>query len=149
MFSPCLSWRSLPCHARACAHAAHPLHAVCFHSSISESPRWQGGKHVRNAAACMCSLCGRCVLQSPYFVACLLHCHISLQAFFLTGSVASLQYDINDYREHLYAEILRRRKELKAADRATRDRAKGRSRSHKSSSAAVHDSHSVNGTYYQ
>ena len=61
-----------------------------------------------------------------------------------------MQYDINDYREHLYAEILRRRKELKAADRAARDRARGRSRSHKSSSAAaVHDSHAVNGGYYR
>ena len=37
-----------------------------------------------------------------------------------------MQYDINDYREHLYVEILRRRKELKAAERAARDRARGR-----------------------
>ena len=60
-----------------------------------------------------------------------------------------VQYDISDYRERLYAEILRRRKELKHADRAARDRAKGRSRSHKSSSQAVHDSHAVNGAYYK
>ena len=61
--------------------------------------------------------------------------------------VLCVQYDISDYREHLYAEILRRRKELKHADRAARDRAKGRSRSYKSS-AAVHDSHAANGSYY-
>ena len=60
-----------------------------------------------------------------------------------------MQYDISDYRERLYAEILRRRKELKHADRAARDRAKGRSRSHKSSSQAVHDSHAVNGAHYK
>ena len=48
-----------------------------------------------------------------------------------------VQYDISDYREHLYAEILRRRKELKHADRAARDRAKGRSRSYKSSAACA------------
>jgi len=136
----------LPCESPLNMHYISCVLFV-FNSSMSESPRCQGRKHARNAAACMCSLCGHCVHHRPYIFIPLLHYHISLQASSPTGSVALLQYDIDDYREHLYAEILRRRKELKAADRAARDRAKGRSRSHKSSSAAVHDSHSVNGTY--
>ena len=72
--------------------------------------------------------------------------HIGAWSHVRMRRVICMQYDISDYREHLYAEILRRRKELKHADRAARDRAKGRSRSYKSS-AAVHDSHAANGGY--